>query len=39
MTQREPLWSHSRWWYWKYVPGDTVLEGLEKEEREARREL
>ena len=22
-----------RWWYRKYVPGDTVLEGLEKEAR------
>ena len=24
------------WWYRKYTPGDTVLEGLEKEAREAR---
>ena len=23
------------WWYRKYAPGDTVLEGLEKEAREA----
>jgi endonuclease YncB( thermonuclease family) len=22
------------WWYWKYAPGDTVLEGLEKDARE-----
>jgi len=27
------------WWYRKYAPGDTVLEGLEKEAREARRGL
>jgi hypothetical protein len=25
------------WWYLKYAPGDTVLEGLEKEAREGRR--
>ena len=25
------------WWYWKYAPGDTVLEGLEKEAREAKK--
>jgi len=24
------------WWYRKYAPGDTVLEGLEKDAREAR---
>ena len=24
------------WWYRKYAPGDTTLEGLEKEAREAR---
>ena len=24
------------WWYRKYAPGDTMLEGLEKEAREAR---
>jgi len=24
------------WWYRKYAPGDTVLEGLDKEAREAR---
>ncbi|MBI3355239.1 MAG: thermonuclease family protein [Nitrospirae bacterium] len=24
------------WWYRKYAPGDAVLEGLEKESREAR---
>ena len=24
------------WWYRKYAPGDTVLEGLKKEAREAR---
>jgi micrococcal nuclease len=24
------------WWYRKYVPGDTVLEGLEKDAREAK---
>jgi hypothetical protein len=24
------------WWYPKYAPGDTVLEGLEKEAQEAR---
>lgn len=27
------------WWYQKYAPGDTVLEGLEKEAREARKGL
>ena len=27
------------WWYWKYAPGDTVLEGLEKEAREGRKDL
>lgn len=27
------------WWYRKYAPGDTVLEWLEKEAREARRGL
>jgi endonuclease YncB( thermonuclease family) len=27
------------WWYWKYAPGDTVLEGLEKEAREAKNGL
>ena len=27
------------WWYRKYAPGDTVLEGLEHEAREARRGL
>ena len=27
------------WWYRKYAPGDTVLEGLEKEAREAKRGL
>jgi len=27
------------WWYRKYVPGDTVLEGLEKEAREGRKSL
>ncbi len=27
------------WWYRKYAPGDTVLEGLEREAREARRGL
>jgi micrococcal nuclease len=25
------------WWYRKYAPGDTVLEGLEQEAREARK--
>jgi endonuclease YncB( thermonuclease family) len=25
------------WWYRKYAPGDTVLEGLEKEAREGRK--
>ena len=25
------------WWYRKYAPGDTVLEGLEKDAREARK--
>jgi hypothetical protein len=28
-----------RWWYRKYAPGDTVLEGLEKEAREAKKGL
>ena len=27
------------WWYRKYAPGDTVLEGLEKEAREAQERL
>ncbi len=27
------------WWYLKYAPGDTMLEGLEKEAREASRGL
>ena len=27
------------WWYQKYAPGDTVLEGLENEAREARKGL
>jgi len=27
------------WWYRKYAPGDTVLEGLEKEAREAKKGL
>ena len=27
------------WWYRKYAPGETVLEGLEKEAREVRKGL
>jgi endonuclease YncB( thermonuclease family) len=27
------------WWYRKYAPGDTVLEGLEREAREGRKGL
>jgi len=27
------------WWYRKYAPGDTVLEGLEKEAQEAKKDL
>jgi micrococcal nuclease len=27
------------WWYRKYAPGDTVLEGLENEAREAKKGL
>jgi endonuclease YncB( thermonuclease family) len=27
------------WWYRKYAPGDTVLEGLEKDAREAKKWL
>ncbi|MBC7838356.1 MAG: thermonuclease family protein [Nitrospiraceae bacterium] len=27
------------WWYRKYAPGDTVLEGLENEAREAKKRL
>ena len=27
------------WWYRKYAPGDTVLDGLEKDAREARKGL
>jgi micrococcal nuclease len=25
------------WWYLKYAPGDTILEGLEKEAREVKK--
>lgn len=28
-----------RWWYRKYAPGDALLEGLEKEAREAKKGL
>ena len=28
---------HWCWWYRKYAPGDTVLEGVEKEAREAKK--
>ena len=27
------------WWYRKYAPGDTVLEGLEKDARDAKKDL
>ena len=27
------------WWHWKYAPWDTILEGLEKEAREAKKGL
>ena len=27
------------WWYRKYAPGDTVLEGLEQDAREAKKGL
>jgi micrococcal nuclease len=27
------------WWYRKYAPGNTVLEGLEKEARKAKKDL
>jgi endonuclease YncB( thermonuclease family) len=27
------------WWYRKYAPGDAVLEGLEKDAREAKKGL
>jgi endonuclease YncB( thermonuclease family) len=27
------------WWYQKYAPGDTVLEGLEKDAREGKKGL
>ncbi len=27
------------WWYRKYAPGDTVLEGLERDARESRKGL
>src|SRR5215467_12306386 len=35
-TLVKDAWS---WWYRKYVPGDTMLEGLEKEAREAKNGL
>ena len=31
--------SSTRWWYRKYAPGNTVLEGLEKEARDAKKGL
>ena len=38
--RRPHTWCLSRcWWYRKYAPGDTVLEGLEKDAREAGRGL
>ena len=35
-TQIKESWC---WWFRKYVPGNTVLEGLQKEERERRKGL
>jgi micrococcal nuclease len=42
----QTFWTHQElvkqswcWWYRKYAPGDTVLEGLKKEAREAKKGL
>ena len=36
---QEPVKQDWCWWCRRYAPGDTVLEGLKKEAREARKEL
>jgi micrococcal nuclease len=33
------IWQGWCWWYRKYAPGDTVLEGLENEARAAKKGL
>ena len=39
MLNRELVREGACWWYRKYAPGDTVLEGLEKDAREKRKGL
>ena len=39
MLNRELVREGVCWWYQKYAPGDTVLEGLEKAAREERKGL
>ena len=39
MLNRELVREGACWWYQKYAPGDTVLEGLEKYAREERKGL
>lgn len=39
MNLNQELVKQGWWWYRKYAPGETVLEGLEKDAREAKKEL
>ena len=39
MNVKHTLVNDGWWWYRKYAPSDTVLEGLEKEAREAKKGL
>jgi len=39
LTHQELIKQGWCWWYRKYAPGDVVLEGLEKEAREAKKGL